>query len=145
MNTEAKIEALVADLYRAICFLPGGRPDFDLLKTLFAPEGRMISNNGDTPVASPVQGYIDRMTAAIDSGRLVSFQEQEIAARTEIYGKIAHRFSTYASRFLPEDAEPFDMGINSIQMMEVDGRWMITSLLWNNVNPDRPLPAKYLP
>lgn len=145
MNPEAEIETLISKLYSAICFLPGGKPDFDLLRTLFIPGAKMISNNADQPVIMEVEGYVERMTNGINSGRLVSFQESEVASTTEVFGKIAHRFSTYTSRFLPEDEKPFDVGINSIQMMEVDGKWLISSLLWNNVNDARPLPEKYLP
>ena len=45
------------------------------------------------------------------------FHEVEIHRVTEEYGQIAHAFSTYESRRLASDPEPFARGINSIQLM----------------------------
>jgi hypothetical protein len=36
-------------------------------------------------------------------------------------------------------------GINSIQMVRKDGRWWITSIIWDEETGAGPVPAKYLP
>lgn len=143
MNPEEKIEALVRKLYESICFEPGAKPDFDTLRTIFFDGARLINNSGEKPGVVTVEGYIERFGGAIEAGRIPSFQEKEVASRTERFGKVAQRFSTYESRHRVDDPEPFDAGINSIQMMEVDGTWLVTSLIWNNESEGRVIPEMY--
>ena len=143
MTTEEKIEVLVRKLYGCISFEPGGKPDFSTLRTIFFDGARLINNSGEKPGVVTVEGYIERFGGAIADGRVISFQEKEIASRTERFGKIAQRFSTYESRYLKDDSEPFDAGINSVQMMEVGGEWLVTSLIWNNESEGRVIPEMY--
>ena len=42
---------------------------------------------------------------------------------TETFGQIVHVFSTYESRHARGDAEPFQRGINSIQLYHDGERW----------------------
>jgi len=143
MTEEEKIEALARKLYGCISFEPGGKPDFDTLRTIFFDGARLINNSGAKPGVVTVEGYIERFGGAIADGRIPSFQEKEVASRTERFGKIAQRFSTYESRHRVDDPEPFDAGINSVQMMAVDGEWLVTSLIWNNENEGRVIPEEY--
>jgi len=143
MTAEEKIEALVRKLYGCISFEPGGKPDFDTLRTIFFDGARLINNSGEKPSVVTVEGYIERFGGAVEAGRIPSFQEKEVASRTERFGKIAQRFSTYESRHRVGDPESFDAGINSVQMMEVDGEWLVTSLIWNNESDGRVIPEEY--
>ncbi len=143
MTAEEKIEELVRKLYGCISFEPGGKPDFATLRAIFFDGARLINNSGETPGVVTVEGYIERFGGAIEAGRIASFQEKEIASRTERFGKIAQRFSTYESRHRVDDPESFDAGINSVQMMEVDGEWLVTSLIWNNESDGRVIPEMY--
>jgi hypothetical protein len=73
------------------------------------------------------------------------FHEVEINRVVEQYGVIAHVFSTYESRRLASDPEPFARGINSFQLMNDGSRWWVVSIFWLGEGPDHPIPAKYLP
>lgn len=72
------------------------------------------------------------------------FHESEVGRVTEIYGRIAQVFSAYESRFTPDDPAPFNRGINSIQLIRDEGRWWVTSIIWDMESDDNPIPAKYL-
>lgn len=75
--------------------------------------------------------------------RSSGFWEREIWGRTEQFGNIAHRFSTYESRVDSEDSEPVSRGVNSIQLAWAEGRWWIANVVWHTESPDHPLPPGY--
>lgn len=49
------------------------------------------------------------------------FYEVEVARRMDVFGKIAQAFSTYECRW-EKDGAAFMTGINSIQLLQKDGR-----------------------
>jgi len=144
-NDEKLIDNLTVELYSSICFAAGGKPPVEKLRRLFMPGARMINNDGDEPTVMPVNDFIAAYGENIESGRIKSFEEKEIAAITEIFGKIAHRFSTYESRFDLNSDEPIAVGINSIQFVKIGGAWQISCMVWNNQNDDMTIPNRYLP
>ncbi|NNE68195.1 MAG: hypothetical protein HKN33_16645 [Pyrinomonadaceae bacterium] len=72
------------------------------------------------------------------------FYEQEIARKTDVFGNIAHVFTTYEARFSLEDEKPFMRGINSIQLLNDGKRWWILSVFWQQESKESPIPEKYL-
>lgn len=140
---QMKIEELTNSLYSCISFRQGEKPDLARLKSLFIKEGILINNNDD-PLIFTIDQFVDAVGYQVSAGSLKSFSEREVAERTEIFGKIAHRFSTYEARFDPEDPEPLTVGINSIQFIEVDDSWHVSSLVWNDEAEDRKIQEKYI-
>ena len=72
------------------------------------------------------------------------FYETEKARRVDLYGNIAHVFSTYESRHAPGDKTPFMRGINSFQLLNDGKRWWIITIYWQGETPENPIPKKYL-
>ena len=72
------------------------------------------------------------------------FYENEIGHTIEMFGHVAHVFSTYESRKLENDEKPFMRGINSIQLWNDGKRWWIVSILFQNESKDHPIPSKYI-
>ncbi len=138
------IDQLTAKLYNCICFEVGGYPPVDNLKGLFLPTARMIRNDGEQPEIMAVDEFISSYKSRIDDGTIKSFYEGELHEITEIFGKIAHRFSTYETKFDLTKDEPFNIGINSIQYIKIDGEWKISSIVWNNQTEDLKIPERYL-
>ena len=67
------------------------------------------------------------------------FTEHELGRRTEVYGNLATVWSSYDGR---TDSGSFhERGINSFQLVKVDGKWLIASILWQEESPEFPLPA----
>lgn len=139
----AKIEELTNSLYSCISFRQGEKPDLARLKSLFIKEGMLINNNGD-PLIFTIDQFVDALGYQVSTGSLKSFSEREVAERTEIFGKIAHRFSTYEARFDPDDPEPLTVGVNSIQFIKVGDSWHVNGLIWNDEAEDRKIPEKYI-
>lgn len=70
------------------------------------------------------------------------FAESALVNRVEVYGDIAHAWSSYSGDWVEPDGSPGrTVGINSFQLRrQGDGRWLIHSLLWQVETPDHPLP-----
>lgn len=140
---KTKIEELTNSLYSCISFRQGEKPDLARLKSLFIKEGMLINNNGD-PLIFTIDQFVDAVGYQVSTGCLKSFSEREVAERTEIFGKIAQRFSTYEARFDPDDPEPLTVGVNSIQFIKVGDSWRVSSLIWNDETEDRKVPERYI-
>ncbi len=141
------MDAILAALYDVISGPAGEKRDWDRMKSLFIPEGRLMPSgkNAQTGNVSyriwTVQEYIDNAGASLEQG---GFFEVEVARKVEEYGTIAHVFSTYESRRKAEDEKPFARGINSIQLLKGKDRWFIVSVFWMGETAEFPLPQKYL-
>ncbi|WP_374597589.1 hypothetical protein [Brevundimonas sp.] len=143
----ASMDAIVAALYASISGDAGVARDWDRFRHLFHPSARLMPTGTDAQGQSNLrpltpQDYVDRAGPSLVRD---GFHEQEIARRTDRYGRIAHLFSTYEARRAATDARPFMRGINSIQLFDDGTRWWIVSVYWQAETPDLPLPADYLP
>ena len=138
------IDDLTSELYKSICFEVGGHPPVDRLIKLFIPTARMIRNDEASPEVMTVDGFIKSYTERISDGTVKSFYEGEIHNITEIFGTIAHRFSTYKKILDLTKSESFSIGINSIQYIKIGENWKISGIVWNNQNDTNKIPDKYL-
>lgn len=140
------IDALMKALYDVISGPAGQARNWNRMRTLFLPEAKMIAT-GTTPTGEivkrvmTVEDYITRNGPVLEKN---GFFEQEIFRKQEIYGRIAHCFSTYAAKRNADDAEPFMRGINSIQLYNDGKRWWILSIFWQSESKEVPLPKEYL-
>ena len=142
---EAVMEALYASIQRA----PGERYDWDRNLSLFLPTARLIPNTEQTGgafVAHTPVGFMETVEAftVVGGPDDKGFQEEQIAATVERFGDVAHVFSTYRKHFW-NDATILGRGVNSVQMVWSEGRWWITSVVWDEEAGAGPLPARYLP
>ena len=143
-NNLKLIDMLTSELYNAICFEVGGYPPVEKLKEIFIPTANMIRNDGTSPEIMTVNDFIKSFTERILDGTIKSFFEGELNHTTEIFSKIAHRFSTYETKFDLADPKPFSIGINSIQFVKIGENWKISGIVWNNQNDTNKIPDKYL-
>lgn len=152
------IEHIVAALYDTISGPAGQKRNWDRLRSLFAPDARMIPTfarrppgiapdaplTGQEEYASRALSVEDYIARAAPRMAAEGFYERETARRAEQFGHIAHVFSTYESRHKADDAKPFQRGINSIQLMNDGHRWWVVTIFWEGETQRTPLPKKYL-
>jgi hypothetical protein len=141
----ASIDGIVIALYDVISGGVGEARDWDRMRSLFHPDGRLIATgraqDGSRRMQTmDVEGYIAGSGEALVE---IGFVEREIARTTERWGNIAHLFSTYEA-FRGAETEPFLRGINSIQLWNDGQRWWILTVFWEPETPDNPLPPRYL-
>jgi hypothetical protein len=142
----ASVDAILASLYDVISG-PAGQPrDWNRFRSLFVPDARLIptrhaktGDGADIGIYSPEQ-YQERASSALEKG----FFERGVHNTTDSFGNIVQVFSTYESRHT-KDGEPFQRGINSIQLLKDGNRYWVVTIFWDNESPTNPLPAKYLP
>jgi hypothetical protein len=141
----ASVDAIVAALYDVISGPAGAPRDWDRMRALFAPDGKMAAV-GARPDGSfgmrsmAVEDYIARNAKHFATD---GFFETELARTSDAFGQLVHVFSTYEARKAP-DAAPFMRGINSIQLYNDGTRWWIVSVLWRAEDARLTLPQRYL-
>jgi hypothetical protein len=140
----ASVDAIVEALYAVISGPAGQARDWNRMRSLFLPGGRLMPTlrRPDGAVGVRVMEVNDYIALSGPQLERVGFHEREIARRTEQYGHIAHVFSTYEGRM---ETEPTVIrGINSIQLVSDGSRWWIVTVFWEAETPDNPLPDRYL-
>ena len=141
------IDTLIKALYDSICGPPGKERKWDQMRPLFFDRAHMIrtdvlENGSPQAVVRDVEEYIESTKGFFDQK---GFYEWEVARRTDLFGNVAHVFSTYEARFNPDDPEPFKRGINSIQLMHTGDRWMVMNIYFTQETEENPIPEVYLP
>ncbi|MCL1633978.1 hypothetical protein M2650_04890 [Luteimonas sp. SX5] len=140
------IDAIVAALYDVISGPAGKARDWNRMRSLFIPGGRLMPT-GVRPDGDVGIRLLEVNDFIATSGALMfekGFTEIELARRVEKFGHIAHVFSTYEGK-MEKDASVHLRGINSIQLMNDGSRWWVVSVFWEAERPGMPLPKEYLP
>jgi hypothetical protein len=134
MRDEARseIDAVVDAFYAAFDNRDGRTPTTAALVELFA---------ADATVARVAAGAADRWTptefaeprvALLTTGGLTGFHEWETSSRTDVFGDIASRFSTYEKEGTMDGAPFSGGGAKLLQLRRDHGRWLISALLWED-------------
>ena len=140
-------DTIIAALYDVISG-PAGQPrNWDRMRSLFAPGGRVIPafpmpDGAIRARVWAVDDYIAQVGPNLDKN---GFFEREIARTSETFGTVTHAFSTYEAKRTPQDTKLLSRGINSIQLLNDGKRWYVVSIYWDSERPNNPIPAKYLP
>jgi hypothetical protein len=139
----AALDALARRFFAAVSFEPGQRPGYHVLHELFIEDGKLIRNSGVRPEIATVQQFIEPRQRSVDSGELSAFKEAETAEVTEVFGNVAHRFSTYTKSGVL-DATPFTgCGMISTQFVRTPDGWRISSMAWDDERPGLAVPDRY--
>ena len=141
------VDSILAATYDVISGPAGKKRDWDRFRSLFYPGARLIPTGkraGETDVRARVltpEEYIQRSSPFLEKE---GFFERGVSNRVERYANIAQVFSTYESRHNADDAQPFQRGINSFQLVFDGKRWWVMTIMWQGETPDTPIPAEYL-
>ena len=136
----ASITATLAGVYAVISGPSGQERDWDAMRAMFTDDARLYAVTPDGGLrGGTVEDYI------ANSGPFLTqygFSESELTNRVEVYGDVAHAWSSYEGAFVRDGAEVEVRGINSFQLhRQADGGWKVHSIFWQQETPDLPLPA----
>ena len=141
----AAVEAIVENVYETISFEPGSKADWDAFRALMAP-GAILTpvRGGDVMTVEEFIASFEEVVKNPDNPFTKrGFVERQLNAVTEIYGGVAHVFTTYETTFA--DGGPIGRGINSMQLVRLKGKWLISSIAWDDeANSGMKIPANYL-
>ncbi|NOY05869.1 MAG: hypothetical protein GXO82_04455 [Chlorobi bacterium] len=138
------IEETTLELYRSICFEEGGQPPVEKMREIFIEDGLLINTNGVEPVGIYVEDFISTYQEQVEEGHITSFHEVELSNKTELFGAIAHRFSTYEASYMVAGKKTTTRGINSLQFIKVEDTWQVTCMVWCDQTDQRKIPPRYL-
>lgn len=142
----SSVDAIITALYDVISGPVGEERDFDRFRSLFSPHGRLLPTTSGSPtgyVAWTPEQYWEQNAGMLTQ---IGFTETELSRKVDRFGLLTQVFSTYES-YRQDEGEsetPFARGINSIQLVEHDGRYWILTVAWDAERPDNPIPDRYL-
>ena len=142
-STRSELARLMTEFFRAVSFQPGEVPPYQMLHDLFVRGGKLIRNNGDEPEICTVAGFIEPRQHMIASGELTFFEQAESGHLTEVYGNVAHRFSTYHKRGRMDGVDFVTRGIISTQFVRTPQGWRMSSMAWDDERPGLSIPDSY--
>jgi hypothetical protein len=131
----AGIDQAIRGVYEVISGPPGQKRDFDRMRTLFAPGATLKAIGPKGLHGGSLEDYISRNKDVLEK---MGFTERELGRRTEVWGGLATAWSAYDGR--TADGSFHERGINSFQLVKIDGKWVVASILWQEETPDNPLP-----
>ena len=124
-----EIDHLTERFYESVCFSSEHFPNFDKLQELFYGSGKLINNNSDEPVDFTVQSFSHAIMAEIEAGNTSYFVQQEIGDKTEVFGNMAQRSSTFEYNDEKENII-WKKGLSYFQYICSGGKWLILSVIW---------------
>ena len=141
------VDGIIKKLYASISGEKGEPRDWEAFDQLFIPEAQLMPTGKNEDggrsykVFSPDEYKENANQYLVENG----FYEEEIYRVAESYGPVTHLFSTYISKRSKSDPEPFNRGINSIQLYNDGERYWVVSIYWAHEPDNGTLPQQYLP
>jgi hypothetical protein len=106
------------------------------MRSLFAPGATLKAIGPKGLRGGSLEDYITRNAAILEKE---GFTERELGRRVEVWGGLATAWSAYDGK--TANGSFHERGINSFQLVKIDGKWLVASILWQEETPVNPLPA----
>ena len=133
---ETAIGAALDGVYGVISGPAGQQRDWARMRTLFTPDARLTAIGAKGLHGGTVEDFITKNGPNLTK---IGFIERELTRRVEIYGDLAHAWSSFEG--VGDGGKVNVRGINSFQLVRQNGRWLVQSIFWQVESPTRPLPA----
>lgn len=134
-----EIDRVISAVYDVISGPPGQKRDFERMRSLFAPGATLKATGPKGLRGGSLEDYISRNKDVLERD---GFTERELGRRVEIWGGLATGWSAYDGR--TANGSFHERGINSFQLVKIDGKWLVASILWQEETPQNPLPAQLI-
>jgi hypothetical protein len=140
------IDSTIKAFYDVISGEEQSKRNWNQFKYLFSADAKLITSGKNQDGKFKVrylspEDYIKSSDKWLTSN---GFIEKEIKRKVDLFGNMAHVFSSYEAFHSKEDDGPFLRGINSIQLINDGERWWIVNLYWNNETDANQIPDEYL-
>jgi hypothetical protein len=131
-QSDPEIESLVGAFYAAFDNRGGRAPAGEALRAMFAEAATITRVAPDLADIWAPDAFIAPRVAMLTDGTLTDFHEWETEARTVVLDNIASRWSRYEKSGTLNGADYRGGGQKFIQFQRADGRWLISSILWED-------------
>jgi len=129
-NNRIEIDRLTKRFFGLFTNTKGKTPNVNDIKDIFVSKGMLINNTEDTPEVFDLKKFIEPRQKMLTDGTLTNFIEREIFAKTEIFEKIAQRFSLYEKSGKLNGEYFTTKGMKTIQFIKVNNEWKMSSVAW---------------
>jgi len=129
------IDQAIRGVYEVISGPPGQKRDFDRMRSLFAPNATLKAVGPKGLRGGSLEDYITRNSGILEKE---GFTERELGRRVEVWGDLATAWSAYDGH--TANGSFHERGVNSFQLVRVDGKWLVASILWQEETPENPVP-----
>jgi hypothetical protein len=136
----AAVDAVVATFFAAFTSGPDLDDRLDALRAVVLPGAVVVQACGKEPVALDVESFLAPRRALLSGGTLHEFREEEVEGRTDLYGDVAQRWSTYAKTWLAEGERCTGSGSKTLQLVRTAAGWRISALAWDDAREGLPPP-----
>lgn len=131
-DDHAAIDALVGRFF-ALFDNRGGRPvDLTSLRAMTIGEAVVIKAVGDTLEIGGVDAFIAPRQLLLNGGGLTDFSESELEAKTDVFGNIAQRLSTYRKGGVSKGERFEARGMKTFQFVRTADGWRISAVAWDD-------------
>jgi len=134
MTEQEQIGSIIDEMYAMISG-PKGPRDWSRQNGCFLPEARQVRTWVDADgrpqkLSMSLDEYAQNTQPFFDAN---DFYEIETSRRIDLFGNIAHVWSSYEARRTPDEDPPERRGINSIQLFnDAELGWRIVHMIWDN-------------
>ena len=140
-TVNAELDQLTQAFFDAVSFEQGDQPRYHRIHELFVEQGLLIKNSGQVPEISTLTAFIAPRQARVNGGDLTRFHETELSEETQVFGNVAHRFSTYAKSGILKGVGFEAKGMISTQFMRTPQGWRMSSMAWDDERPGLVIPV----
>jgi hypothetical protein len=126
------IDALAAAFFGAFSVEHAQRDGLGVLRDLFIPDAVIVKAGEATPRVWSVTQFIEPRARLLAGGSLVDFAERELSERTEIFGSIAVRSSSYAKSGVLDGTAFEGRGVKLMQLVKTEQGWLLSALSWED-------------
>ena len=131
-DSRAAIDEVTRVFFAAFSNQGGVSPAVDDLYRLFLPQAVITKRGAAGCEIYNLAQFVEPRRQLLMDGSLVDFHEEEVAARTEIFGGIAQRWCTYRKAGVLNGRPFAGRGTKTIQFIQLDGVWRISALAWED-------------
>lgn len=141
-NAVKSIDGIVNEVLRYVTGEKGKICNVEAFRNLFLPSNTftvLMHNKEDGDAIKSIS--LDEFVQLLKDPSNNDFEEWELHKVVDEYNGIAQVFQTYQSKNIDGMKE---QGVNSYQLIYINDRWWITSILWTGDSNGVEIPKKYL-
>lgn len=128
-----EIERLIAAFYAAFDNRGSRPPAIAELRAMFTAQATITRLTPDRIETWTTDAFIAPRAAMLSNGTLTEFHEWEVDGQTTAFDSIASHCSHYRKAGMLNGAPYGGEGRKFIQLCRIDDRWLISSILWQDV------------
>lgn len=144
----ATVDQTLDALYGAVTFGPGGECDWEVLREVFLPDAIFSQPppRGEQRRLMDLDGFFADFRDFIANSpvKQTGFSEAIAHRSSDQFGDIAHAYVIFEPRLGGLDAPVAGRGMDSVQLVRIDGRWWVASITTQFERPTTPLPKRFL-